>query len=179
MAQLTAAHAGVRESFLAAMAEFAAEGRGAGADDSVIGRELREHGGQWHTTAGFARFVTALRGQARGENLPAGYVPVTTLWWTDGADYLGRIAIWHRLTGHRLQAGRHIGYDMRPSARRRGHATAMLAAALPRAQCLGISPALITCDTASIASRKVIEHCGGVLEDERGGKLRLWVPAGP
>lgn len=55
----------------------------------------------------------------------------------------------------------------------------MLAAALPRAQRLGISPALITCDTASIASRKVIEHCGGVLEDERGGKLRLWVPAGP
>ena len=32
-----------------------------------------------------------------------------------------------------LRRGGHIGYDVRPSARRRGHATAMLAAALPLA----------------------------------------------
>ena len=32
------------------------------------------------------------------------------------------------------------------------------------------------CDVDNVASRKVIEVNGGVLEDERGGKLRFWVP---
>jgi predicted acetyltransferase len=62
-----------------------------------------------------------------------------------------------------------------PSARLRGHATAMLAAALPVARSLGVTDVLITCDTDNVASRKVIEANGGVLEDQRGGKLRFWV----
>jgi predicted acetyltransferase len=55
----------------------------------------------------------------------------------------------------------------------------MLAAALPIAHQLGIDPALVTCDVTNIGSRKVIEANGGVLEDERGGKRRYWVPTGP
>jgi predicted acetyltransferase len=169
----------VHASFLAAMAEFAAEGRGSAHDDTMIGSEMRDYASHWHTPAGFAEYAAVLRGQARGEHLPDGYVPCTTLWWVDGTEYLGRIAIRHRLTEHLLQAGGHIGYDVRPSARRRGHATAMLRAALPRAWQLGITQALITCDTTNVASRKIIEHSGGALEDERDGKLRFWVPTGP
>lgn len=44
-------------------------------------------------------------------------------------EYLGRLAIRHRLTPRLRTLGGHIGYDIRPSARQRGHATAMLAAA--------------------------------------------------
>jgi predicted acetyltransferase len=50
---------------------------------------------------------------------------------------------------------------------------------LPPTRELGIDPALLTCDTDNIASRKVIEANGGVFEDERSGKLRFWVPTGP
>jgi predicted acetyltransferase len=107
---------------------------------------------------------------------PEGLVPSTTLWWADGDEYLGRIDIRHRLTQHLLDYGGHIGYDVRPSARRRGHATAMLARALPVAAGLGIDPALITCDEDNIASRKVIERSGGQFDDQRGIKLRFWVP---
>ena len=39
--------------------------------------------------------------------------------------------------------------------------------------------ALLTCDEDNVASRLVIEHNGGVLEDERRGKLRYWVPTPP
>jgi predicted acetyltransferase len=35
---------------------------------------------------------------------------------------------------------------------------------------------LVTCDVTNTGSRKVIEANGGVLEDERDGKLRFWVP---
>lgn len=125
---------------------------------------------------GFAAFVNALLAQARGEHLPAGYVPCATMWWVDGAVYLGRIAIRHQLTPRLMEVGGHIGYDVRPSARRRGHATATLRTALPIARGLGIETVLVTCDPTNTASRKVIESCGGQFEDERGGKLRFWVP---
>jgi predicted acetyltransferase len=74
--------------------------------------------------------------------------------------------------------GGHIGYLVRPSARRQGHATAMLAAVLPHARAPGIDSALVTCDVDNVASRKVIMANGGVLEDELDGKLRFWVPTG-
>jgi len=72
--------------------------------------------------------------------------------------------------------GGHIGYDVRPSARRRGHATAMLRMGLIVARGLGIKRALVTCDVGNVGSRAVIERSGGVLEDERSGTLRFWMP---
>jgi len=105
-------------------------------------------------------------------------VPDTELWWVDGDEYLGRIAIRPRLTPALLEVGGHIGYDVRPSARRRGHATEMLRQALAIAHGLGIDRALITCDADNVGSRTVIERNGGVLEDRRGNKLRFWAPTG-
>jgi predicted acetyltransferase len=160
-------------SFLAAMAEFAEEGRAG--DQSMVGGDLATYGGVWHTRQGFARYVEDV---LAAEHTPKreGFVTDTSLWWVDGEEYVGRISIRHRLTEFLREIGGHIGYDVRRSRRREGHATAMLAAALPLAHALGIDPALITCDTDNVASRRVIEANGGALEDERNGKLRFWVP---
>lgn len=180
MAELSLPTDRVRRSFLAAMDEFRTEGRGDPSDATMIGGEIREFGESWTTgPAAFADYVTALRRQSEEDApRPAGYVPSTTLWWVEDDDYLGRIAIRHRLTPNLLEMGGHIGYDVRPTARRRGHATAMLRAALPVAHRLGINPALITCDVDNTASRRVIESNGGVFEDQRGDKLRFWTPTG-
>ena len=143
----------------------------------MIGRELREFGHRWATPEGFAAYVGWLRSEASEDSpRPEGFVPSTTLWWVEDEEYLARIAIRHRLTARLLEGGGHIGYDVRSSARRRGHATAMLRAAMPVARGLGITSALVTCDVTNAASRKVIEANGGVLEDRRGEKLRFWVP---
>jgi predicted acetyltransferase len=167
----------VRLSFLAAMAEFDSEGRGGADDDTMLGTEVRGYGPSWATSDGFEEYVRWLRAQAlESSPRPEGYVPSTTLWWVDGSEYLGRIAIRHRLTPGLREVGGHIGYDVRPSARRQGHATAMLRAALPLALQLNINPALLTCDTDNLGSRKAIERNGGVLEDQRGDKLRFWLP---
>ncbi len=170
----------VRVSFLAAMAEFRAEGRGGADDNTMIGNEIRAFGQRWSTPAGFEAYVQRLFAQAL-ESTPRsrGFVPSTTLWWVDGKEYLGRIAIRHRLTPRLQRLGGHVGYDVRPTARRRGHATAMLRAALPVAHGLGIDPALITCDADNAGSRLVIERNGGVLEDRHGKTLRFWVPTAP
>ena len=167
----------VATSFVAAMREFAAEGRGGPDDDTMIGADIRQWQRRWDTPEGFAAYVAALCAQSdERAPRPAGWVPSTTWWWVDGPAYLGRIALRHRLTSRLRERGGHIGYDVRPTARRQGHATAMLRAVLPRAHDLGIDPALVTCDTGNLASRKVILASGGMLEDELHGVLRFWVP---
>src|SRR5262245_333304 len=177
MPELCAPTVRVRLSFLAAMAEFESDGRGGADDESMLGSEIRGYGPTWAVHEGFVEYVQWLRAQALETSpRPVGYVPSTTLWWVDGLEYLGRIAVRHRLTPSLLEVGGHIGYDIRPSARGQGHATAMLRTALPVALHLDINPALLTCDADNAGSRKVIERNGGVLEDQRGDKLRFWVP---
>lgn len=128
----------------------------------------------------FSEFARRLRSTANENSwFPSGVVPSTVLWWTEDDTYLGRLAIRHRLTPWLRDFGGHIGYVVRPAARQRGHATAMLAAALPIARALGIDQALVTCDDTNVASRKVIEANGGVYESQRGIKLRFWIPTSP
>ena len=166
----------VHASFLAAMAEFASEGRGTPADHSMIGSEIRGFSAEWAQPEAFAEYVRWLRDQALEDSpRPSHHVPSTTLWWVEGDEYLGRIAIRHRLTPSLREIGGHIGYDIRPTARRRGHATAMLAAAKGCALALGIDPALVTCDADNIGSQRVIENNDGLMDDARGGVLRYWV----
>ena len=173
MAELVVPHVRFHESFLGAMAEFADEGRAG--DDSVVGHDLARYGDSWGAPEGFARYVADLRAESVRPRR-AGFVCQTHRWWVHGPVYLGRISVRHELTEHLREVGGHIGYDVRRSRRREGHATAMLAAVLPLAHQLGIDPALITCDTDNVGSRRVIEANGGQLEDERRGKLRFWVP---
>ena len=166
------------QSFLRAMADFVAEGRGGPTDLSNIGRDLRDWAPRWEDPAVFAAYVGAVRAQAL-EDTPraASFVPSTTFWWVVGQEYVGRIQLRQRLNGALLETGGHIGYDVAPRHRRQGHATAMLHAMLPvvRAR-YGLGRVLITCDTDNVGSRKVIEACGRVYEDTRRGKLRYWVP---
>jgi predicted acetyltransferase len=177
MPELILPSAHVHASFLNAMDEFRAEGRGGLTDHSMIGHEIREYSDRWTDPVVFGDYVTWLRDQAREDApRPPGLVACTTLWWASRQEFLGRLALRHHLTPRLLDYGGHIGYDIRPSARRRGHATAMLAEALPVAAKLGIDPVLVTCDDDNVGSRKVIEANGGVFEDQRREKLRYWVP---
>ena len=86
----------------------------------MIGRYLRG-GADLTTDEGFGRFVAAVLADRLEETpRPEGFVPATELWWVDGDEFLGRISIRHRLTPTLLEVGGHIGYDVRPTARRRG-----------------------------------------------------------
>jgi predicted acetyltransferase len=178
MAKLELPDPHVHRSFLAAMAEFQAEGRGAADDLSMVGGEIRGFSEIWATPEGFATYLTRLRAQVDpAEQRMVSTVAATTYWWVEGHEYLGRIAIRHELNDGLREVGGHIGYDVRPSARRQGHATAMLRAALTVCAALGIKEALVTCAAENTASCKVIEQNGGVLEDERNGMLRFWIDA--
>ena len=124
--------------------------------------------------AEFCAYTRALEDPATP--MPRDWVSGTYLWAVKDDTVVGRISLRHALTPWLLEVGGHIGYAVRPSARRRGVATRMLALMLPVAAAHGIDPALVTCDDTNGASRRVIEANGGVLEDQRGDKLRFWVP---
>jgi predicted acetyltransferase len=174
MPELIDPTARLRSSFLAAVAEFRADRDFAvpwfvtDVDPAVLGDDA----------GAFDAYVARVLGERTEEGAHPGFVPMTTLWWAEGEQMLGRLAIRHRLTPALERTGGHIGYDVRPSARRRGHATAMLAAALPSARALGITEALLTCDETNVASQRVIEANGGRLIDPVGPKRRYRVSTG-
>jgi predicted acetyltransferase len=173
MSDLVRPHVRYHRSFVAAMEEFADEGRTG--DRSMVGDDIARYASTWGTEAGFAAYVDRLLLDATHPR-QAEFVECTSYFWVEGEEYLGRIAVRHRLNEWLCEVGGHIGYDVRRSARGQGHATAMLVAVKPVCVGLGIEKALVTCDVDNVASRRVIEKCGGVLEDERQGKLRFWVP---
>ncbi len=57
-----------------------------------------------------------------------------------------------------------IGYSVRPSQRNRGYASEILNLTLQQAELIGFKKILITCNEPNIASAKVIEKNGGILE---------------
>jgi predicted acetyltransferase len=174
---LTEPTVAVHRSFLAAWDEVGPDHERWMGARAIVGDEEEWSREQAEDPAEFARMVELIKAEADpATELPADLVHQTVLWFVDGSVWLGRLSIRHRLTPALTEVGGHIGYFVRPSARRRGYATEMLVQSLPIAAGLGIDPALVTCDTDNIASRKVIEAAGGELEDERHGKLRFWVP---
>ena len=59
-----------------------------------------------------------------------------------------------------------IGDGVRPSERRKGIATKMIALALEECRKLGIEKVLMVCDKDNIGSAKSIINNGGILENE-------------
>lgn len=158
----------VHASFVEAVREHVAAG-----EPVPLGPDVLAH------PVGFHALLAMLGEEAREDDpaRPGRIVPQTTWWWCHDDRYLGRVSLRHRLNRDLEVVGGHIGYDVRPGARRQGHATAMLAAALPLAHGRGIDPALVTCDVTNTASRRVIEAAGGVpAEPLEPQTLRFWVP---
>jgi predicted acetyltransferase len=102
-------------------------------------------------------------------------VPVTELWYVDGTVYIGSLVVRHELTPALLHDGGNIGYHVVPAYRRRGHATAMLAAGCRYCKDRGMSSVLLTCDDDNVGSRTVIEANGGQLASQTDHICRYWI----
>lgn len=132
----------------------------------------------------FEEFVKNIRSEARGLNLPEGWVPASEFWLIDNDEFIGRVSIRHTLTDHLLKIGGHIGYWIRPSKRNMGYGKKILKLALSEAKNLRILKILVTCDDTNTGSCKIIESNGGILEDivendkDNPPKRRYWITIG-
>lgn len=93
----------------------------------------------------------------------------------DDGNLVGFLALRRSLNDFLLEQGGHIGYSVRPSRRREGHAGRALALSLGEAARLGLERVLVTCDETNVASRRTIERGGGRYEDSREGRRRYWI----
>ncbi len=144
----------LRDEFIAYCEEF----RDAG--ERVV------HGQAEPARRDFAALMAQWAREAAEPDPGAGKVRMERFWLVRGNRILGTARLRHRLTETLLRRGGHVGYDVRPSERGKGHGTRMLGMVLDRARAIGLSRALVTCDKGNIASARVIAKNGGVLEDE-------------
>jgi predicted acetyltransferase len=149
-------HAGLADSYRALIREFTSQG------EPLVPFPLS------FAHDDFDAFVAKLEGCARGEGLPEGFVPHSTFWLVDidAGEVVGVSNLRHRLNDKLRVEGGHIGYGVRPSARRRGHATELLRRTLDRARAIGIDEALVTCSKDNNGSIGAILKCGGRFQSE-------------
>lgn len=149
--QLVSPDAAFRLTYLDALREFHAENRNLEQDVMILSRD-------------FAGYIHHLEQQS-SDKRREGLVPETFYWLVDDSVYLGRLSLRHTLNNRLLQFGGHIGYEIRPTQRRKGYGKLILQLGLAKARLIGITRALVTCDDDNIGSAKIIEANGGVLEN--------------
>jgi predicted acetyltransferase len=171
MPELIAPAVGLHTAWLEAHAEW-----GPGVHEDGFGLRSCD---QVDSPDGFAAWVARLTAQAdTSRPAEAGRVHCTYRWIVESGRVLGGIALRHEFSDFVWRTG-HIGYGIRPSARRRGLATWALGQILGEARRLGLDQVLIVCAAANVASAKTIERHGGVLEEIRATELgtvrRYWI----
>jgi predicted acetyltransferase len=134
------------------------------------------------TPEGFAAWVARLTDEADpAKPLAPGRMRGTCRWIVEDDRVLGGIGLRHESNAFVEWAG-HIGYGIRPSARRRGLATWALGRMLDEARKIGLDKVLVVCAANNEASAKTIERNGGVFEEiraiEHGRVRRYWIDLG-
>lgn len=98
-----------------------------------------------------------------------GWVPATTFFAIRKSDnkIVGIIDIRHELNKFLEERGGHIGYSVCPYERRKGYATEMLKLALEYSRKINLDKVMICCLESNLASKRVIEKCGGIYTSQR------------
>ena len=153
-----------REAFLDMAVEFRAEGSNA-----------------YPTVEYFERYVR--RHQRLARRATREFRPMTAYWlMSDDGSAIGIGNLRHDLLSPLLARERgHIGYEIRPSARRKGYGTMILGLLLTEARVRGLTRVLLTCTKDNVGSRTIIERNGGTFESEvyserlSATMLRFWI----
>ncbi|MDB6186274.1 GNAT family N-acetyltransferase [Gemella haemolysans] len=134
-------------------------------EEFVLNNEII-HGAANMTDLSIPEWVEFTENTKKKESLTPGFVTAHTFFALDNNKIVGIINARHELNDYLLNFGGHIGYSVRKSERRKGYAKAMLSYTVDFLFSLGLEKILITCDKNNIASKRTIESCGGILENE-------------
>lgn len=153
-------------------------------DTKAAVAEFEAEGGHWsyryRPDLDWPAYVALVHGWEHGHDLPQGFVANADLVADVDGVVVGRSSLRFELNEFLRTLGGHIGYAVRPQFRGRGYATEILRQSVDLLRARGISPVLVTCDDDNLASARVIESNGGVLESVVPGvadmpKRRYWI----
>lgn len=157
-----------RDTFIDGLKEYQSEG----GFPTVDAEERRNY---------FSKYIERLSNEFKKGYGDKEIVHMEHLWLVDGDKYIGTALLRHQLNESLLTTGGNITYEIRPTERRKGYGKEILRLTLLEAKQRGLENVLVTCDEDNIASKKIIEANGGVLENiffEKGmrvRKLRYWI----
>lgn len=115
----------------------------------------------------YDEWINSVIAHHHNNNIPQNRVPSTTFLAYDDEVLVGVIDIRHHLNEYLESYGGHIGYGVRPSKRKKGYATQILAKGLEYCKDeLKLPRVLITCDESNIGSNKTILANKGILIDQ-------------
>ena len=147
-------------------------------EEFVLNNEII-HGAANMTALSIPEWVQFTENTKNKESVTPGFVTAHTFFALDDNKIVGIINARHELNDYLLNFGGHIGYSVRKSERRKGYAKKMLNYTSEFLFSLGLEKVLITCDKKNIASKRTIESCGGILEneviEESRITLRYWI----
>ncbi|MFT5808662.1 MAG: putative acetyltransferase [Moritella dasanensis] len=106
----------------------------------------------------YERYLSKRIAYAKGEHLPIGWTPIQTYFCIKDDVILGSIRVRQGSSDYIENVIGHIGYETRSSARGKGVAKLMLAHIQ---KAVLTDDVIITCEPTNLASRQVIESCGG------------------
>jgi predicted acetyltransferase len=112
---------------------------------------------------------------SEGINLEPQYVPQTTYWLYIDGKPVGYGKLRHYLNESLLNHGGHIGYVIKPIARKKGYAKILFEELLKKAKNKRVERVLLTCDEDNVASRKVIEANNGIFTETKDGSCFYWI----
>lgn len=107
-------------------------------------------------------YLSYLRALAKGRI--DGVVPQVTYWLIENGEYLGELCIRLKRSGRHPTVASNVYFQIRPSMRNRGYGTQLLVLGLSKARSLGLNEVLASVNERNLASRRIIEKCGGVLK---------------
>lgn len=127
------------------------------------------------STSEFRDYLYQNINMSNGIDLKPYWVPQTKYWLLVDGYPVGFGKMRHYLNESLRKVGGHIGYCIRPTARGNGYGNILLCELLKKAKEKNIPRALITCNEANVASRRVIEYNGGKLKVIENDECCYWI----
>jgi len=103
-------------------------------------------------------YLTKRIAYSAGKSLPEGWPPISTYFYIQYDEIIGSIRVRHGDNEYIENVVGHIGYETLPETRGKGIASAMLTWVIKN---IINDRTIVTCVSNNIASKAVIEKCGG------------------
>ncbi len=147
-----------KDSYISALEEFQKEGLNLKYDKSDL-------------ISDFDKFISQINELETNPKTENGRVKESTYWLIDNNEYIGRISIRHCLTPYLEKYDGNIGFEIKPSKRKKGYGKLILELGIKEAQKIGLTKAFIMCKDKNISSIKIIEANNGILLERYNLKI--------